>query len=176
MGHSQEVNFHNAHAVFRLLGEVRNWARDPVAWNRHMLEGLTRLTSSHVGTAVTFQLPCPAQAALPRMIRFADLGWGDQRQRSVFVEHVTSGNFADDPSCRRTIERLSGCCFTLVREQLVENQEWYGSDHVNSMRRTADCDSFVQARTRSFPVRGCCMSLLYTGVGMTGHSASTSGD
>src|SRR5687767_3436625 len=49
MSKSQRLRLGEVQSLYRLLGECRELGMDAVAWRRHMLAGLCRLTHAQVG-------------------------------------------------------------------------------------------------------------------------------
>ncbi|MDI3283722.1 LuxR C-terminal-related transcriptional regulator [Polyangium sp. 15x6] len=78
------------------------------------------------------------------------MGFADSRSRELFRSYVQSGErTAEDPSLPELAARAQGPVCTFTRAELVEDRAWYGSAHVQELRRPGDSDDFIYSMHRS---------------------------
>ena len=129
------------------IGEVREQGADPLVWRGHLAGQLPRLVGAKLGIA-TEAIYAPDRE--PEMLGLVDVGWGTDRERGLFFEYLGEmggGEIPYWPTFARLIS--SQHRFTRQRRQLVEDEPWYRSRHVNEFRRGSDVDDFIYS---CFPV------------------------
>src|SRR4051812_39024440 len=96
MALSQRLRLSDVRSAFRLLGEVRELGDNPLAWRRHMLEGLNRLVGTQVGIAVAWRIPI--DGTMPEPEQLLDLGWAGEAERNCWFHYIQQSDWRDDPT------------------------------------------------------------------------------
>ncbi|MBC8067467.1 MAG: helix-turn-helix transcriptional regulator [Deltaproteobacteria bacterium] len=136
-------------ALVRLLGELRELGRDSEAWRRHLVDSLGRIC--HARVAVVSELKvnarvhgddaAPSCASAVTPLQLFDHGVDDERRTAFYAQLYWYSHGADDPL--RRLVPLYGSQFTVLRHELVDDREWYGSTLANEAFRRWDCDDFL---------------------------------
>src|SRR5581483_11000480 len=143
MGRSQRLKLSAVRESFRLLGEVRELAPDPLGWRRHMLQGLCRLTGTQVGISSALPRIAPGEPAeFPALVT---LGWAGDKEQAVWDDFAARGAIDEDPTVPALLKRW-GTPFTLIREQMLPDEQWYRHEHVNVTRRSAGVDAYLNSQ------------------------------
>lgn len=143
MSRSQQLSLADIQAAYRLVVEVRERCADPVGWKSFLLAGICHLTGGRSGFACEAPIRLdPNNVGMRNVVEF---GWDSPRQRQVCTDFIQDQRVAADPSIPALIA-CTGQSVSLLRDQMVDNAAWYGSDHVNVMRRAADSDAFVMSQ------------------------------
>lgn len=147
---SQTVRWRDARAIFQLLGEVKQLGAEPLAWRRHLLEGLLPLIGAEVGVAAE---ALGGQLLDGRAHRGAvDVGWAtpaDQRVWMSVCERTEQGLDPSDPA----IARLGRRSFAYARPSLVDSQAWRNSAIATDHYRPAGLGDYLLASFWA-PTRG----------------------
>jgi DNA-binding CsgD family transcriptional regulator len=134
---SDTVGFDELQGALRLALELRELPAGSAQQKRHALEGLTALVGAQVGLWVQVQRTGIFQ-------REVDLGWSGDAERDAFLTYVDRDQWISlDPSMGPLARALTGGVTTTTREPLLDDRAWYGSEHVQGLRRAANVDSFV---------------------------------
>lgn len=143
MARSQRLKLSAVRDLFRLLGEVRELAPDPLGWRRHMLHGLCRLTGTQVGISSALTKVVPDEPTeFPALVT---VGWAGAKEQAVWDDFAARGNVAEDPTLPALMKRW-GTPFTLLREQMLPDDQWYRNEHVNVTRRSAGVDAYLNSQ------------------------------
>ena len=147
MATSHHLKLRDVRAAYRLVGEVRELGAEPLAWRRHLLEGLSRLVGTQVGQAL--ELPAPFDLGRMPEPGVLDLGWAGRAERDIWFSYYEScvsdrSDWFEDPTIPG-INRLwaANRSFTRLRRHFVDDARWYGSPHVNEVRRGSRVDGFI---------------------------------
>jgi DNA-binding CsgD family transcriptional regulator len=139
-GRSDEIRFDEMASALRLAGELRELPRGSVAQQEHALHGLCALVGAQVGLWVRVGFSSGSLV----MESAVDRGWSGEAERDTFRRFLhAEQDRVVDPSMAPLVGAMSGPFCTLMREQLVSDDTWYRSDHVQEMRRAARVDSFL---------------------------------
>jgi DNA-binding CsgD family transcriptional regulator len=149
MSRSQRLRLRDVRAVFRLLGEVRELGENPLVWRRHLTEGLARMVGAKLGLSVEAATTSPGGAPIP--IALTDQGLADAHERHLFV-NTRPPDWPEWPIC---VDLMKRCViFTRRRRQLVADDAWYGSRHVQEVRRGLRVDDFLYSSVQVAPGSG----------------------
>jgi DNA-binding CsgD family transcriptional regulator len=134
----RDLTIGDLRAALRLAGELRELTAGSLEQRTHVLEGLLALVGGQVGIWAVVEL-----GPLPRLKPVTDLGWESDSERAAFLSFVDHQRAFADPSMEIIGRRMVGPCNTFRRDELVTNRDWYGSAHVQELRRTARVDDFL---------------------------------
>jgi len=141
IGKSDTVRFDELQRVLRLALELRDLPRGSALQKRHALEGMAALVGAQVGVWARADGMTTGQMILHREI---DFGWSCDSERRVFLEYLDSAQWrALDPSQPALARETTSAMCIFTREQLLDDHAWYGSEHVQRFRRSAQVDSFL---------------------------------
>jgi hypothetical protein len=140
---SNAVRFDELQRALRLALELRELPLGSAMQKRHALQGLTSLVNAQVGLWVYVDGMSTGIATLRKDV---DVGWSGDAERNAYLSYVDHDQFISADPALAPLARLSqGPLHTAVREQLLDDAAWYGSDHVQRCRRAAGVDSFIYA-------------------------------
>jgi prepilin-type N-terminal cleavage/methylation domain-containing protein len=152
---SNRLTYRDARDMFRLLGEVRQRGDQPLEWRLHMVRGLQGILNAKVSGAC--ELPTPVDFAKRAPIGVVDIGYDSDKIRRHYFEYVYNNpDCAGDPVTPLFAPLLASLkSFTVLRQDLISDEEWYRSEHAQKRMRPCDMDSYV---TSVYPVphMGCC--------------------
>ena len=152
MGRSGTLRLRDVRAVFRLVGEARELGDDSQPWKEHVAVQLPRLIGGRVGISV--------EGIVPPSGAFTHIGSVDrgmeENERQLYDRYQSSSTHLGDPAIPPFIRAIkSKAFFSYVRRQRVEDAAWYGSPHVNEIRRVARLDDMICSTARiAFPASG----------------------
>jgi DNA-binding CsgD family transcriptional regulator len=150
MSHSQRLRLRDVRAVFRLVGEAREMGEHPSAWRRHVVENLLRLIGAKRGLSVDAPTIGPDGSPIPACV--VDRGWCDEFERQMLLKYNADPGRLGAPEWPSYIELLKQHpFFTRRRRQVLSDREWYGSLHVQEIRRPCDLDDFLYSSARLRP-------------------------
>jgi DNA-binding CsgD family transcriptional regulator len=143
MASSERVRAADVRGMFRLMGEVAEFAADPLGRKLHVIEGLCRLVDAQVGVATAGRDdgngPVPYNAV--------DAGWGGAAERAAMWGAAVTDSWTQDPAVgpmvRLMVALPPGGTVIRRREELVYDLEWYRSPHVGEFRRPARVDHCI---------------------------------
>jgi len=148
MSQANALRAADVRAAFRLVGECRERGDDPVLWRRHLLAGLTRLTSGCFGVAA--EIGDGTQRSrydLGAVDLGADSGFNRTGWLRALAEFATDAFF--NPLMNAYFDRgIAGG--VLPRADLVPDKEWYPSFYFQAFRRTLGADASILC-LRSIP-------------------------
>src|SRR5581483_992009 len=149
MEKSGRITYCDTRDMFRLLGEVRERGDQPLEWRLHMVRGLQKLLNAKVSGAC--ELPTPLDFYKRAPVGVVDIGYDSEQIRRHYFEYVYNNpGCAGDP-----VVPLFGPYFTsqkpftLLRTDVIADEEWYKSEHAQKRMRPCDMDSYV---TSVYPV------------------------
>ncbi|MGZ6142195.1 MAG: response regulator transcription factor [Myxococcales bacterium] len=129
-------------ATLRLVNEARDLPRGSPEQSEYVLRGMARLTGAQVGI-----WGCVGPNG--RLFPTFDFGWSGSAERGVFAEYARGvTRLPDDPSVPRFLSLEPDPVVAATRQDLIEDRDWYGSAHVQELRRAARVDSCVYAGWR----------------------------
>ena len=124
--------------VMRLVGEVREIGRDPMAWRSHAAQRLIGLTGANV--AISIQSRFSKQG--PTIIAMMDKGYASAKQRQMLYDWLGSPEFPSDPYML-AMNRCGNSTFVGGRRQFVDDSNWYCAPTVSDVRRLSGVDDCV---------------------------------
>lgn len=144
MHQSGRVRLRDLRAAYRLIGECRELRHDPVGWRRQMLEGLCPLVGAQVGCAGEGRWTGPRRIFVPDVQGAVDIGWTGRRERELWLDYMRNMGPSADPAFHQLAKVLEPLV-TRVREQLVDDGEWYVSEQFNAYRKPSGVDHFINS-------------------------------
>ena len=138
MAKSQRLKLRDVQALYRLVGECRDLGSDPLAWQRHLHEGVARLIGAQVAAGGEMHLTPQG----PKVASCTDLGWEGERERQRFYEFQAKGHEASSDAFGRFVRLLADRpLVTRSRPQVMEDREWYRSEHFNEYSKVSRIDA-----------------------------------
>ncbi|HEX4383375.1 MAG TPA: helix-turn-helix transcriptional regulator [Myxococcales bacterium] len=131
------MNTSDLRAALRLVNEARDLPQGSPQQREYVLRSLAALTHAQVGVW--------AEVERGRILPAIDFGWSGERERAVFDEYLKGRVHLADPSLPEMVKRLPTPVVVAARHDLVGDREWYGSAHVQELRRPARVDAFLYA-------------------------------
>jgi prepilin-type N-terminal cleavage/methylation domain-containing protein len=136
------LRYRDTRDTFRLLGEVRERGEQPLVWRLHMVQGLQRLLNAKVSGACELPLPIDFTKQLP--VGVVDIGYDSDEIRRHYFAYVYNPDYGGDPAVPALLRCFTPLKpFTVARQDLITDQEWYKSDHAQKRLRPCDIDSYV---------------------------------
>ncbi|HRX83622.1 MAG TPA: LuxR C-terminal-related transcriptional regulator [Phycisphaerae bacterium] len=143
MGQAGRLRLSDAQSVFRLLGEVRELARDAALWRRHAVAGLLRLTGGHVGLSALEAIPIQGTGADVAMR--VEVGWDAPWKQQRLADFIARGEITRHPGYA-FLRAHALRPFTCSRAMMVADAAWYASESVEHFHRAVGCDDFIHSR------------------------------
>jgi DNA-binding CsgD family transcriptional regulator len=138
MANSQRLILRDVQSIYRLLGECRDLGADPVAWQKHLYEGTASLIGAQVATGGEILLSPKG----PEVVSCVDLGWEGERERNRFLEFQSGGEPASSEPFGKFVRELDQQSLaTRCRQQVIDDREWYGSEHFNEYSKVSRIDA-----------------------------------
>jgi len=145
MAESDRLSLREIRAAFRLLGECRELGADPVAWRRHMLEGLRQLTGAQLALYLHLhELGTDAE----RIAEPLDSGFLDESDRALWVHYQRENAHRDDPFHMHYFRTFTGSLRTRSLAAVVDMPEWRLSRHYNEYIRACRLDDRITSSVR----------------------------
>src|ERR1041384_258509 len=142
-GKSDAVRFDELQRALRLALELRELPPGSLQQKRHAINGLRSLVGAQVGVWAYVDGVSAGTGFLRTLL---DIGWCGDLERRAFRSYVDREQWvAIDPSMPPLARAATPPMFTFTRDQLLGDRAWYGSEHVQGLRRTARVDSFIYA-------------------------------
>lgn len=142
-------------SLLRLMNELHDLADEPRLWKMHFLATVGRLTGSAAGI---FALVRDVVEGKPwRYASVVESGWGGEPERQV-ARDWQAGEGPRDPM--EAVAQRAGRRVTVTRRDVVADHLWYGSPHVQEVRRRSGIDDCIYSLYR-LPEAGwgVCVSL-----------------
>jgi len=154
-GKSDAVRFDEVQKVLRLALELRELPPGSLLQKRHAIDGLRSLVGAQVGVWAYVDGVSAGTGLLRTLL---DIGWCGDAERRAFRCYVDREQWVSiDPSMPPLARAATPPMFTFTRDQLLGDRAWYGSEHVQGLRRTARVDSFIY--TAYGPTRNAAVAL-----------------
>ncbi len=148
MGKSQHLRREDLRNVYLLLGECCELGADPIAWRRHMVEGLRRILGAQVAIYQELQPAEPhGQPGWLLPLLTIDAGWPTDSDRRVLVEFWARGEHELCPwfsrrNFRRVFHPARGLA-TFSRTRLIATCDWHRSEFFNDFVGRGHLDDLV---------------------------------
>ena len=140
-GKSDAVRFDELQRALRLALELRELPPGSLLQKRHAIDGLRALVGAQVGVWAYVDGVSAGTGFLRTLL---DIGWCGDAERRAFRSYVDREQWVSiDPSMPPLARAATSPMFTFTRDQLLGDRAWYGSEHVQGLRRTARVDSFI---------------------------------
>jgi hypothetical protein len=134
-GKSTRLKAREVRDIMRLVGEVREIGRDPMAWRRHAGFRLIELTGANVAISIQPRFSRTG----PTIIAMADVGWESPAHQRVYYGWLTSPEFPTDPFMV-VMNHHGNSTFIGERRQFVPDRDWYRAPTVSDVRRMGNVD------------------------------------
>jgi DNA-binding CsgD family transcriptional regulator len=139
MSKSQRVRHRDVCQAYRLIGECRDLALDPAAWQRRMFEGLCELLGAPAATGGEAVWPRPSRPLQP--VSIIEVGH-DPVFRERFLAFMRENGVRAEP-IMVALEKRKGRLLTYTRRELVDDATWYRSVYFNDYRKVGRSDDQV---------------------------------
>jgi DNA-binding CsgD family transcriptional regulator len=139
-GRRDSVNFTELRRILRLTSDLRDLPRASPEQRRCALEGLCELVGAQIGLWLQLTLESDDRMLVSGAI---DLGWSSERERRAYLSYLDAQPRSIDPTHAPLARRLRQGGFTATRRQVLEDGEWYRSEHVQEFRRAGGVDDFM---------------------------------
>jgi len=154
---SDTVSYHELSRALRLANELRELPHGSEQQRVHALDGLCALVDAQVGLWIAGDGQDEKELVIQTAL---DRGWSTASERKVFLHYCRAEQRRlGDPAVPALVAKLPAGISTWTREQLLDDRDWYGSEHVQEIRRAAGVDSFIYAMARSPSIGTPCISL-----------------
>ncbi len=154
---SDSVSYQELSSALRLASELHELPHGSEQQRLHALDGLCSLVDAQVGLWVVVGGLDGEQVVIQTAL---DRGWVSASERQVFLRFCrVEQRRVQDPSMAPMVARLDGPVTTLTREDLLDDRDWYRSEHVQEFRRVARVDSFIYSVALRSPSTARCISL-----------------
>lgn len=138
---SELVRMDELRAMFRLEGELGELPPGSEAQRAHALRGMCALVGADVGLWVTLGGLRSGNIVMKDAV---DVGFAGEHERRTFRGYVAGEQQrSEDPALCRVPTRMEGPVGTFSRAQLIDDQGWYRSAHVQEFRRAGRVDGFL---------------------------------
>jgi hypothetical protein len=132
MVRSDKLRLRDLRAAYRLIGECRELGRDPMAWRRHMLDGLRQLTGAQIALYLQIDRLGTDDETIAEPL---DAGFLDDADRALWLHYQQENAHRDDPFHQRYYRDFTGALRTRRLESVVDAAEWRRSRHYNEYIR-----------------------------------------
>lgn len=164
MSKSKMIRAGDAAELIRAVAEAYESSGDPARRLSHLVTAGCRIIGARLGSGCLVKLPGGTQLddASTGLLACTEGGDWTAHDRDI-VRTYEGSEFASDPMVAgiMVVSATRGCDPAMLREQVIPDDAWYRSGHVNECRRASDMDSCIYSGIpgRSGPVS----------VGMTFH-------
>jgi DNA-binding CsgD family transcriptional regulator len=156
-GRSDMVRYDELRQALRLTNELRELPYDSDLQKGHALDGLCALVGAQVGLWAVVDGMAVGRPVLQNTL---DRGWSGDSEREAFLRFLRAEQERTlDPSMPSLAQITEGPLFTRTREQLVDDRTWYGSAHVQELRRVARVDHFIYTAMRISSNEARCIAV-----------------
>ncbi len=142
MARSQRLRFKDLRDVYLLVGECLELRVSPDAWNRHLIEGASRMVGAVGGVCIELQAPSPAHP--PSRISFIDWGFDSPAHRTHWLRYMDDGEFARNPLMPGMLQRARPVA-VYRRRSVIDDATWYRSSTFRAYMREGGVDDGVGA-------------------------------
>jgi DNA-binding CsgD family transcriptional regulator len=125
-------------AALRLAGEACEHPRGSRERREHAIRGLAGLVRAQVAVYCDLQRGPPV-----RLVPELDFGWAGPRERALFHDYCAGLHPALQDPAVPGMFGLPRTVVTVSRADLLGEQAWYRSPHVQELRRPAGIDAFL---------------------------------
>jgi DNA-binding CsgD family transcriptional regulator len=157
MSDGELLRIEDLRRVLRLALDVRDLPFGSEAQRRCALTGLCAIVGAQVGLWVN----ADGRRSGSIIIREAiDVGFPGERERAIFRTHCDEAQWSlTDPTMPAMARALRAPFATFLRADLLDEQAWYRSPHVQEIRRAARVDSFIYGAWAPAEDEAYCLSL-----------------
>ncbi|HZK80394.1 MAG TPA: hypothetical protein VFC46_04985, partial [Humisphaera sp.] len=131
--------------LYRLLHELCEMGKDAYAWRGRFFSVMMPMLDAQVGSAYVMKYPIDDSNIWPRMPLAMHIAAAD-----VWQEFVERGDLRDNPITVGMMARM-GTDFTCTRQELVDDDIWYGSSFVKKVATPAGWDQQLNSQTMVSP-------------------------
>ena len=154
MKHPPRLRPRDFRSLYLTVGECKELGADPIAWRRHLIDGMLHLLGAAHGAC--FEMGCGPEAGpsgvAPSPTIFVDSGTADAGVRRIYQETCLAGmEFSSGALARRTGTDDVIPLGAFTRRQMIDDATWYGSDFTREYSRRTGFDDFVGSRSLAGP-------------------------
>jgi DNA-binding CsgD family transcriptional regulator len=131
--------------LMHLMAELACVRDDPRRWRIEALAGMARMLPAVAAGAFIIRLNREDPAGVPTVASIFDFGFKGPAEHEAFLTEFNDAPFRDPLSKRalEAVQRSDRRTITVLRRDVVEDGEWYGSSNVERFRRLARVDDCV---------------------------------
>lgn len=130
----------------RLVGELRELSRGSAVQREHFLSGLGEIVGARVGVSARV---LGIKAGKPVMGQAVSVGWEHACERDLFLRFMEEfQEYLPEPTLP-ALARIQDPLYVRPRQDLLDDRAWYGSRHVQELRRVSSIDHCVYGAVRS---------------------------
>jgi DNA-binding CsgD family transcriptional regulator len=146
MGTLAPVKLRELRDGYRLIGECTELGADSLAWRRHWLDGLCRLSGARIGLALElFEPLAPTEQGDQSLL----LGGAETWQWRLWQRYLRfSACRREDPFHLHFFRHFNGALLTRRRDAIVSPTLWYGSLHYHEFVRPSGLDDRIASAVR----------------------------
>ena len=132
MSRSQHVRLRDLREAYRVIGECVELGGDVTAWRKHLVTRVVGLVGARVGMSGEARWVGIPRVLVP--VGAVDGGWDSDTERAAWLRYIVEQRTADDP-LHQKVARDHRRLLTCTRDQLLDDQAWYGSHQFNDYHR-----------------------------------------
>lgn len=140
MSRSQRLTLRDVRAVYRLIGDCRDLADDPVAWRTHLYKSLHGLLGAHVVLGHDYRAFWTSRPTVLPPVVVGE--WNEAEQGRFFDYFKAHERFFESP-VYRTFAALPGPVRLRSRRGLHSLRSWHRSAYYNDGHRPSDVDEYI---------------------------------
>lgn len=145
MSLSSHIHAADVRVMLRLVGEI-NEIKPIEARQQHLFTGLSALVGGGKGLVLgKLEFDPVTQLLDASKSQMMSGFWDEPAEEQAWINHIKGCQYLDDPSYCYLQNHLTES-YTVTRKQIVHTAVWYGSAHVQEVRRAAGCDDFIHAQ------------------------------
>ncbi|MEZ6088089.1 MAG: helix-turn-helix transcriptional regulator [Pirellulaceae bacterium] len=126
-------------AVHEIMHQCRDLGDDHWVWRRHLGEQLCRL----LGGQVFMMSESEGEWPNIRPIGLLEFGWDGEYERATFFRFMAEQGIGNCEIFNRIFVHAPNHVKTIIRQEEISNDQWYGSDHFNSFVRPSNLDARI---------------------------------
>ena len=131
--------------LYRLLHELCEMGQDAHLWRGHLFSALMPMLDADIGAAYVMKHPIDPMDIGPRMPLCMHFAGNEQWQ-----SFVAQGDLTSNPITPAMMARM-GTDFTCTRQELIDDETWYGSPFFREVATPAGWDQMLNAQVAIVP-------------------------
>lgn len=126
--------------IYRLIHELCELGTDTYAWRHRMMAEMEIMIDAPMSVSYVFPFSFIPADMRPQALVYMERGMND-----VWRQYLSKGDMSSDPMTSQITSRF-GTDFTVLREDFVDDEAWYGSAYYHDVRLPSDIDSAVYSQ------------------------------